>query len=465
MNFSRESKVVWLMILAYIVFFGIFTSLRHYNFQTQAWDLGIFTQSLWNTLNGKIMSNTLEEISNTLGVHFSPILFLLVPGYAVFPTPYFLLFIQTLALALGAWPLYLLVKKTMLRSPWPSIISVGYLLYPALHWINAFDFHPVAFAVPLLLAAFYFIEVKNWGLAYLFLALTASTREDAILVVVFVGIYLFLRALQQKNKGEMKIGIVITLLSIFYFLLVTGVIMPALGGGLLRIDRYAQLGQTPAEIISNLPKTIFNIPKFSYIFWLFLPVAFLPFFSGLTFLPIIPGLIENLLADYQYQFSSIYHYDSVLVASIFFASIYGLKNLIEKWPVKEKFIRWLVIAAILGGYSFRSPINPIFFPINLFKANPHWENLRKMISLVPKDSNISIAAQTNLAPHLSNRENVYMLGREPFPVDMVLIDGADLFGFKDENDFQNYADNYLNSGNYNIRQIDGRYLILIKNPR
>lgn len=458
-----ENQTILALILIYFLFFGTFTALRHYNFQTQAWDLAIFSQSLWNTLHGEIFSNTLEEIPKSLGVHFSPILFLLVPGYAIFPTPYFLLIIQTLALGLGAWPLYFLAKKVIPQTPWPLIISAGYLFYPALHWINIFDFHPVAFAVPLFLAAFYFTEIKNWRLTYLFLALAAATREDAIPVVAFVGIYLFLRAIRQKNKTEMKIGFTIIVLSTLYFILVTKIFMPALGGGLLRIDRYAQLGQTPAEIISNLPGTIFTIPKLSYLFWLFLPVAFLPIFSGLAFLPMVSGLIENLLTNYQHQFSSIYHYDSVLIASIFFASVYGLKKLLEKWPNKEKYIRWLVIAVMLSGYIFRSPVNPVSFPIDLFKTNPHWAAFRQIISLVPKDPNISVAAQTNLVPHFSNREHAYMLGREPFPTDIVLIDGADLFGFKDEQDFQNYVDNYLNSGNYSVRQIDDRYLILIRN--
>src|SRR3989344_3065214 len=107
MNFISSQKMIWLLIASYILVFGIFVSLRHYNFQTQAWDLGIFVQTFWNTINGRFLTNNIEGIKqegiikNHFGVHMSPFLILLVPGYALFPTPYYLLIIQTVALALG----------------------------------------------------------------------------------------------------------------------------------------------------------------------------------------------------------------------------------------------------------------------------------------------------------------------------------------------------------------------------
>ena len=268
------TKAIWIMIFAYILIFGIFTSLRHYNFQTQAWDLGIFVQTFWNTIHGKIMYNNLEEAKNTLGVHFSPILFLLVPGYALFPTPYFLLIAQTIVLGMGAWPVFLLSRKIFHKSAWPLIFAAGYLLYPSLHWINTFDFHPVAFLAPLLLSSFYFLETKQWNWAYFFLILSAATREDSILVVLFAGIYIFLRAYQNQNGKEAKIGLLVILFSLLYFLSVIKIIMPALGGGLLRIDRYLNLGDTPAELLKNIPAAVFTAEKLKYLIQLFFPVAF-----------------------------------------------------------------------------------------------------------------------------------------------------------------------------------------------
>ncbi|MDO8430262.1 MAG: DUF2079 domain-containing protein, partial [bacterium] len=388
MRFLTEKRILWTAILLYIVFFGVFTSFRHYNFQSQAWDMGIFDQLFWNTTHGQFMQSSIEELPNHFGIHMSPFLFLLVPGYALFPTPYFLLIIQTIAIGLGAWPLYLLSKKILEKGTFSILIALGYLLYPSLHWINIFDFHEIAFFIPLMLTAFYFMEVKSWKWAGVFLALAASTKEDAILIVLFTGIYLLIkksvpletarpigpsgaqaraRSLTGWLTKERKIGLGIILLSAFYFLLSTKIIMPAFGGGLLRLDRYASLGATETEIVKNILtnpllilKTIISVEKVRYIFWLFAPLLFLPFASGRILMLIIPGFLENLLTQFSSQFQSFYQYDSVLIPGIFIAAIFGLKNLLIKWPKKERIIFWSLIATIFIGYFVRSPINPVF---------------------------------------------------------------------------------------------------------
>lgn len=460
------------MILAYFIFFSIFTSFRHYNFQTQAWDMAIFSQTLWNTVHGKIMFNSLEEVRgpyNHLAIHMRPFMFLLVPGYALFPSPYFLLIIQTLGLALGAWPIYLLAKKILPPGNWPLILTASYLLYPSLHWVNTFDFHEIAFFIPLFLAAIYFLEMKKWGWMGLFLALAASTKEDAILIVLFVGLYLLLKPTKELSfwNTQRKIGSAVILLSIFYFLLATKIIMPALGGGLLRLDRYAALGNTPSEIITNLirhpallTQTIFTPNKLGYLFWIFLPVVFLPFFFWKSLLLIIPGILENTLTDFQSQFAGLYQYDAVIIGGIFIGAIYGLKKVLIRFPNQKILAERILIGAIILGFFFRSPINPLSFPTAVFKSNPKWEAFRTMIRLVPPKA--SVAAQTNLIPHLANREQVYLLGQEPFPVDITLIDGADLTGFNNENAFQVYADNYIRSGQYRFKNIEDRYFVIYK---
>ena len=82
---------VWYLLALYSVIFITLSSLRHYHFETQTWDMGIFAQTFWNATQGEGLQNRIEETHNHLGVHWSPILWLLVPGYAVFQSPYFLL--------------------------------------------------------------------------------------------------------------------------------------------------------------------------------------------------------------------------------------------------------------------------------------------------------------------------------------------------------------------------------------
>ncbi len=469
---SAEMKILWGMIAVYVLVMGTVVCLRHYDFQTQTWDLAAFDQSFWNAAHGRGLVNNLEQVHNHLGLHFSPGLFLLVPGYALFPSPYYLLLMQTLALALGAWPLYLLAKRH-LRGRWPLIVAGAYLLYPSLQWANMYDFHEITFFVPLMLAALYFLEkwlgwtpldrgrnLTGW-MSFLFLALAASMKEDAILAVLFVGVYLLIRK-------QWKIGLAVTLISLVYFILAVKVFMPALGGGVLRFDRYANFGTTPGEAVKNIftkplliPRNIAQVPKLIYLAWLFAPIAFLPLASWQTLVLLLPGLPEDLLTNYQFQFSGLYHYDCILIPALFVGMIFGLEKILERWPRKERVFQWIVLSLAVGSFLLRAPLGVFSFPASYFTNNPQWTAYRELVNLVP--DGVSVAANTNMVPHLTHRENVHALGLEPAPADFVLIDAADPFGFKTQEDFQHYLDGYAKSGLYHAQTFENRYIVVMSN--
>jgi uncharacterized membrane protein len=468
-SFKSERAVLSIMIAAYILVFGLVTALRHYQFQTQAWDLGIYTQTFWNTIHGRIMQNDIEEIPNSFGVHFSPWLFVLVPGFAIFQTPYYLLSIQTIALALGAVPIYYLARYILHKRALAFVIAGGYLLYAPLHWINWYDFHSVAFVVPFLLAGIYFIETGRWKYGAVFLALAATTQENSIIAVGAVGVWYVVRSLFVKaDKQFLRTGIIIIGLSLIYFIVVVSVIMPAFGGGLMRIDRYAQLGGSFGEIIKNIfqkpqvyAETIFMWPKVAYVFWLFLPVGFLVFVSPVSLVLLIPGLMQNLLTNFASQFSGNYQYDAILVPGIFVGLIFGLKSLLRFWQLGEYIIKWCLMALFLFAFIARSPISPRVFPTAYFSSNPIRDAYRQMVGVVP--AGVSVAAHTNLVPHLATREHIYMLGYEPSPVDMLLVDGESYFGFQDQAAFRAYIEKYARSGNYSLRLVDEKRVIIVRN--
>lgn len=461
---SAVPKILWLMILTYIIIFGIFSAVRHYQFQTQAWDMGIFDQLFWNTTHGQFMQSSLEEIPNHFGIHFSPTLLLLVPGYLLFSSPYYLLLMQTVALALGAWPLYLLARKK-LKDPLPLIIAGAYLLYPALHWINTFDFHEIAFFVPLALAGFYFIEEKLWLAASVFLLLAAGTKEDAILMVFFIGLYTLINGIFQKSKQQKIAGLAIALSALMLFLTVIKIIMPSFGGGLLRLDRYHELGTSASDIIVNsianpfLPLSIiFQPEKMRYIIWLILPTALLPLLSWPSLILVLPGILENTLTNFKSQFSGLYQYDAVLIPGIFLGMILGIEFLLKKYPDNRVPLRKIMMIAGFVGFLLRSPLSPASFPKDLFTSNPDRNAINELLSKIP--NNASVTAPTNLVPHLSQRKEIYILGTEPAAADIVIIDENNLSEFNDQNQLQNYADSYMNYGNYAYEEIQNRYFIL-----
>lgn len=470
MEFLQKHRLLIIAVLTYTIVFGLITSFRHYNFQTQTWDMGVFVQLFWNTINGRVMQGSIEEIPNHFGIHWSPGLLLLVPGYALFPSPYYLLIIQTLALALGAFPVYGLARRA-LGQKFGLLGAAAYLLYPSLHWLNLFDFHEIAFFVPALLAALYYADANRWGVAIVWFALAASMKEDAILVVAFAGIYFLIRRSPHESTASATrrwYGAAIALGAFIYFILAVNVFMPAFGGGLLRLDRYAELGASIGEIIKNLfmrPslffQTIFTLPKLRYLLWLFAPLALLPFAAGRALFLLVPGLLENLLTTNQFQFSTFYQYDAVLIPGLIYCAIYGLRTICEHWPLRARTARIALIVGIGIGFFVRSPINPFTFPFGLFGTNERWQTFREMSRGVPEE--LSVAAQTNLVPHLAERKAVYQLGMERVFADVVFIDTGDAFGFGDNIEaFDAYVAQYAANPAYEVFIIGERYMIARK---
>lgn len=459
---TSSARNVLIAIGAYVLVFGAMTSLRHYNFETQGWDLGIFAQIMWNITHGNGMATTLEFAGNHFAVHMSPFLFVLAPLYALFSSPYALLVIQTVALALGAWPLYLLALK-ILGSPRSAFfISAAYLLFPPLHRVNWFDFHPVAFLIPALIAAAYFAEMKKWKWMSLFLLAAASTQEDAALAVAFFGLYLAIKSIVRRKHAatpfpwfsqETLAGTLVFLLSLSYILISAKIVMPSFGGGLARLDRYAQLGSSPGEMARNLfvhpsvfTETIFTRAKLSYLFWLLLPLAFLPLFAPKEWILLIPGFAQNLLTRYEPQFSGIFQYDAVLIAGLFIATIAAMKNIAKISPRYMNTGVYLFLAMAALSFLWRSPVGPRQFSSAFFTQDDRRRAFKEMTREIPAGA--SVAAHTQIAPHLAHRTHIYTLGSEPFPTDVVLVDGADYFGFPSPEIFETYIEQYASSGLY-----------------
>ena len=74
---------------------------RHFTFQS-GYDLALFAQAYWNTLQGDFLYSSLKGGMVLWGDHFNPIALAIVPFYRIWPAPETLLVIQSLALV-ASW--------------------------------------------------------------------------------------------------------------------------------------------------------------------------------------------------------------------------------------------------------------------------------------------------------------------------------------------------------------------------
>src|SRR5579872_4031473 len=168
-----QQKIAWglliVIMLIYMVDMSYHAILRYETFKAGAFDLGNMDQVLWNTIHGRLFQFTNQAIDwygppTRLAIHFEPIILPLSLLYSFGADPRILLVFQTLTLASGSLPVFLLTRKII--PQWPllaAFMATAYLLAPALLGLNIFDFHPVALATPFLLYALLALEYKHYA--------------------------------------------------------------------------------------------------------------------------------------------------------------------------------------------------------------------------------------------------------------------------------------------------------------
>ena len=95
------------LVTVYIVVFGTLTWRQQSNYGTFGFDMGVYDQDVWLLSRFKTPFSTIRGLP-TFGLHVNFILVLFVPAYWLGAGPHFLFAIETLWLAAGAIPIWLL---------------------------------------------------------------------------------------------------------------------------------------------------------------------------------------------------------------------------------------------------------------------------------------------------------------------------------------------------------------------
>jgi uncharacterized membrane protein len=457
-NFAEANadRLILIFIATYAAVFSGYTIFMHYAFKTYAWDLGVFTQSLWSTINlGKPFYYSIEAqvnpSQNFLGAHFSPVLVLVLPFYAIYQSPITLLVIQSLIIGLAALPVYWIAKNKLNSKLWGLTLALAFLLHPSLQGMNCFDFHVEAFIPLFFLLAFYYLDKRQWLKGVLFAILTLSTIEFAPILVVFLGIYFLVRETLQKPKTSLSstlkratIPLLLIAASLSWFFgafYVMHSINPLKATGLP--GNWDLWGSSMSEVILNVLKNPIAalgvmanpIEKVYYAFSLFVPVVFLPFLSPLGLFLVLPWLLAALLSDYSPYYQPYFQYFGFIAAQIFIAAIYGVKRLI-KLPnqlhgprllssMEKKLIALILVVSLISTFA----ISPIALPAltrRPVEVGRHVQILHELLGLIP--ANASVATENDILPHLAQREKVLILGWprqstvDSLDVDFIIVD-------------------------------------------
>ena len=315
--------------------------LRYDTFKATAFDLGNMDQVMWNTIHGRLFQFTNQAIDwygppTRLAIHFEPIILPLSLLYLFFADPRTLLIFQTLALASGALPVFLLTRKTIpgwtLLAP---VMALAYLLSPALLGLNIFDFHPVSLATPLLLYALLALAYKRYIWFLIACILAASCKEDIPLVIAVLGILLIWKYKLPRLGTALIIGGV--LWSFVAFRLVIPHFYPGVQANNYWY-RYESLGSSPGAAVLNIfirpwlfLGLFFTLERIYYLASLLRSVGFLPLLAPEWLLPTLPSLAVNLLGNDPLLYSGVYHYNAAIIPFLMLSAIHGTSRFLALW--------------------------------------------------------------------------------------------------------------------------------------
>lgn len=477
-DFNPTPFILLFMVLFYVFILGGLSINYHNDFGTSAFDLGVQDQGVWLISRLRFpFFNTVRGL-NLFGDHVTFIHILIAPLYWFWNDVRAILLLQAAALATGAIPIYLIAREKLKSNLIPLAFAFSYLTYPALHYLNLENFHPDAFAVPLLLFAFYFAIKRRYYLYSIFAFLTLLTKEEISLTVFALGIYVAV----FHNR---KFGVLTSVIAILYFIFAIQVVLPYFNAfgyfrGLYGYSVFGKLGSTPEQIIGTaiskpdvLYDQLFSDMNKNYVFNLLAPVGFISILGLPVLFISLPVILMNTLSGYYYTHFINYHYTAAIIPFIFLSAIYGI-SMLNRQYLRIIAITIMLASSITANYyisPFDTSLKNMDRTINSIINHPEYgrvNTINRAISIIPE--NASVSASYTIVPHLTHRERIYMFPN-PFRISYWGINGenppkADVgYILLDMNLLIENSDkemiSLLQEGNYN-KVFDDDNIILLK---
>jgi uncharacterized membrane protein len=384
-----ESTLGWLaanwptiaITFSALIIYSFRSIYKHLAYQSHAFDLAIWAQTSWLVSHWMIPYSTVRMLLQPAD-HFAPTYLLLSLGYGIFNSPLYLLILQILSIFLGGIPVWLIAKNELKSRFAADMMLVAYFFQVGLIEAVSFDFSTTALSVGFISWAIY-CWYKGWGKRYiLLLVLSLGCKEDIPVLFGFFALYLCYRR-------QWTWGITTALLSLGWFLAVTHYIIPVL---LHNPYQYGSIGGA----FSGLPQkedTLRLTFGQNLGFALLNPIGWV--FAGANFATRFLRPVPNL---WEY----VWHYGANIAAPLTISTIFGIKWLSRHISLPDRGVAMIfsgsvAVATILLSPSFTAPVKSLPY-------NRH--DIDAALQSIP--SQASVSAQDPLAPHLSDRKDIYL---------------------------------------------------------
>lgn len=413
--------LVGLMALGFVIAVSAWTVGRYKTFSTPTFDFGIFAQMFHNMKESGAPMTTVERdgLLSHFAVHVSPIYYLMLPIYLLFPSPVTLQILQPVILASAVIPLWLIGKRHGMSQLLRTLLCALLLILPVTAGGNYYDLHENCFLLPLLLWLMYAVDRQSTVLTVIFALLTLCVKEDAAVYVAVVGLYVLMRALTHRpgaHKKELWTGIGLLAGALCWFMVVTWYLRTH-GDGVMT-NRYRNFNYDGSDSLISVIKATLMCPmktlfecvdkeKLTYIGQTVLPLLAIPLFTRRfdRYILLIPYILVNLMSDYTYQHSILFQYNFGSTALLVYLLAVNLSDLRRKLVPLCALIAAIVVSA---GFFFQTVAPQIRYYSTLYgKYAPYYESVADALDTIPDDA--SVTTHTFYGAYLSERAVLYDL--------------------------------------------------------
>lgn len=459
---TRRRLLPWALGGGVAATYTLFTLLQFRHTSAVSFDLAIATQMVGHYANLEV---PVTEIAgpgfNGLGDHFNPILALLALPYRIFPSPQTLLVAQALLFGLSVVPIARLAIARVGELS-GSFVALAYGLSWGLQQAAAFEFHDIAFAVPLLAFSLEAFINRQWLRSALIAAPLVLVKEDQGLTVAMLGVLLF--AYKQRLLGAVTavFGVAASALTII-------VVIPHFNPE----GRYSHLGRVVADgsqdssimswVLSLLSQPLSLITpetKLNTLLMVFGVTAGVALVSPLVLLT-LPTLVWRFASSNEAFWGTTAHYSAVLMPIVFIAMLDGLDRLRRsRWSLARRYSTVVVpvITTIAITQLGQQPLRGLAGG-DLWTEWPRAADRAAALAVIPPGA--SVESDLGLQRQLVSRNTVYWIGSAGgVAPDYMAVDEGSGWGPPAPQDLPAYAEAFHPGNDYELIWSQGGFSVV-----
>jgi len=408
-------------VILYVVYLSIVVVYKVKTFDGSTFDIGIFSQMFHRMSTDLTAITTLERdrVLSHFAVHISPIFYLMLPFYKVFPHVETLEVLQIWVVFSAVIPLRLLLKRLNFSKSINSLIIAWFVLIPVMTTAGGYHLHENCFLVPLIIWLFYFISSEQKWKILLVTLLLLFVKEDAFIYVVSIGLYfLFQKRFSLSSQTKKWIILADFILPVLYFALGLYLLNTYGEGGMVsRFEPYLLEGENGIlSVLKNLilhPTYVFSklliARKLGYLFFVLAPLVFLPLIQRTwsSYLLSLPLIVINLLPDWPYQYDIGFQYSYGSQTLLFIMALLALEDLKEHKFIKEKTtLAMVTVGIIMSGTLLHHFTHNWSFNIGYyFEHKEKFDTMRYTLESLPEEA--SVVTEGGYTPALRNHQYLY----------------------------------------------------------